>query len=105
MQRCKYFRTYADIARRYGVGCILESATWRCPDWGTKLGYSTTALAELNRQAIALLQEVRDAYEPDATPMVISGCIGPRAMDVISATLMTEGDAERYHTMLGCNVS
>jgi hypothetical protein len=23
----KYFRTYAAMARRYGVGCILESAT------------------------------------------------------------------------------
>jgi S-methylmethionine-dependent homocysteine/selenocysteine methylase len=96
----KYFRTYADIARRYGVGCILESATWRAsPDWGTKLGYSTTALAELNRRAIALLQEIRDAYEVDATPMVISGCIGPRGDGYNPATLMTEGDAERYHTM------
>ena len=95
----KYFRTYADIARRYGVGCILESATWRAsPDWGTKLGYSTTALAELNRQAIALLQEIRDAYELDATPMVI-GCIGPQGDGYNPATLMTEGDAERYHTM------
>ena len=24
----KYFQTYAEMARRYGVGCILESATW-----------------------------------------------------------------------------
>jgi S-methylmethionine-dependent homocysteine/selenocysteine methylase len=74
----KYFRTYADIARRYGVGCILERATWRAsPDWGTKLGYSATALTDLNRKAITLLQETRDAYELGTTPMVISGCIGP----------------------------
>ena len=96
----KYFRTYADIARRYGVGCILESATWRAsPDWGAKLGYSTTALAELNRKAITLLQEIRDAYEPDTTPMVISGCIGPRGDGYNPAALMTEEAAERYHTM------
>jgi S-methylmethionine-dependent homocysteine/selenocysteine methylase len=96
----KYFRTYADIARRYGVGCILESATWRAsPDWGTKLGYSTTALADLNRQAITLLQEIRDAYELGTTPIVISGCIGPRGDGYNPAALMTEEAAERYHTM------
>ncbi len=25
----RYFRTYAALAREYGVGCILESPTWR----------------------------------------------------------------------------
>jgi S-methylmethionine-dependent homocysteine/selenocysteine methylase len=96
----KYFRTYADIARRYAVGCILESATWRAsPDWGAKLGHSTPVLAELNRKAIALLQEMRDAYEQDNAPMVISGCIGPRGDGYNPAALMTEDDAERYHAM------
>jgi len=96
----KYFRTYVDIARRYGVGCILESATWRAsPDWGTKLGYSPTALADLNRKAITLLQEIRDAYELSTTPIVISGCIGPRGDGYNPAALMTAEAAERYHTM------
>jgi S-methylmethionine-dependent homocysteine/selenocysteine methylase len=96
----KYFRTYADMARHYAVGCILESATWRAnPDWGAKLGYSATVLAELNRKAITLLQDIRDAYEQGTAPMVISGCIGPRGDGYNPAVLMTEGDAERYHTM------
>ena len=25
----KYFQTYAEIAKRFGTGLILESATWR----------------------------------------------------------------------------
>jgi S-methylmethionine-dependent homocysteine/selenocysteine methylase len=96
----KYFLTYAALARRYGVGCILESATWRAsPDWGTKLGYSATALAELNRQAITLLQEIRDEHADTSRPMVISGCIGPRGDAYNPAALMTEDEAERYHTM------
>jgi S-methylmethionine-dependent homocysteine/selenocysteine methylase len=96
----KYFRTYAALARRYAIGCILESATWRAsPDWGAKLGYSVAALDELNRQAIRLLQGIREAYEHDTTPMVISGCIGPRGDGYNPAALMTEGDAERYHAM------
>jgi S-methylmethionine-dependent homocysteine/selenocysteine methylase len=93
----KYFRTYAALARRYGVGCILESATWRAsPDWGAKLGYSAAALADLNRKAIALLQEIRHEYEADATRIVVSGCIGPRGDGYNPAVLMTEDEAERY---------
>jgi S-methylmethionine-dependent homocysteine/selenocysteine methylase len=54
----QYFRTYCTLAKNYGVGLILESATWRAnADWGTKLGYSLEDLADINRQAIALLQD------------------------------------------------
>jgi homocysteine S-methyltransferase len=43
----KYFRTYAEIAQRFGVGLILESATWRAnADWGTRLGYTSEALKD-----------------------------------------------------------
>src|SRR5687767_4040656 len=48
-----YFRTYAALARRFGAGLILESATWRASaDWGARLGYTAPALAEANRKAI-----------------------------------------------------
>src|SRR5262245_58037266 len=64
----KYFRTYAALARDYEVGFILESATWRAnPDWGSKLGYSETALAAMNRKAIELLCEIRSDYADDKT--------------------------------------
>lgn len=36
-----YFRRYADLARKYRTGFILESPTWRASlDWATKLGYT-----------------------------------------------------------------
>ena len=57
----RYFEGYAALARRLGAGLILESATWRAnPDWGARLGYSREALAEANRQAIRLLEEIRE---------------------------------------------
>jgi S-methylmethionine-dependent homocysteine/selenocysteine methylase len=95
----KYFSSYAQLAQKYQVGFILESATWRASqDWGAKLGYSTSAIAALNRHAIALLQEIRDEYENDNTPMVISGCIGPRGDGYNPAELMNETEAESYHS-------
>ena len=96
----KYFRTYAALARQYAVGCILESATWRASaDWGAKLGYANAALVEMNRQAIALLHEIRQEYEHDNTPMVISGCIGPRGDGYNPASFMSAAEAEHYHAM------
>src|SRR5262245_31829583 len=71
----RYFRSYAEIARRNGASLILESATWRASaDWGARLGYTRNALADANRKAIALLEDVRAEYEDGRTRVVISGC-------------------------------
>src|SRR5262245_16087977 len=94
----KYFRTYAEIAKRFGVGLILESATWRAnADWGTRLGYTSEALADVNRKAIHLLANVRNAYETDRTRVVISGCIGPRGDGYVPDSAMSVQAAEAYH--------
>ncbi len=94
----QYFRSYATLARDYEVGLILESATWRAnPDWGAKLGYNSEALAEMNRKAIALLDDLRNQYETEKTKMVISGCLGPRGDGYNPTDLMTEKEAEQYH--------
>lgn len=93
-----YFRTYATMARSYQVGLILESATWRANlDWGIKLGYSNAELTAMNRKAIALLHEIRQEYETQQSPMVISGCLGPRGDGYIPADAMTEQEAADYH--------
>jgi len=94
----KYFRTYAVLARRLGTGLILESATWRASaDWGRKLGYDATALADANRRAIALLEGVRDELGTDRTPVVVSGCVGPRGDGYVPDRAMSEREAEDYH--------
>jgi len=94
----QYFASHAAIARQYGVGFILESATWRASsDWGNKLGYSRQALDEANRKAIALLHELRLELETDRVPMVISGCVGPRGDGYDPGVIMSPEEAEAYH--------
>jgi len=94
----KYFGSYAEIAQRNGTGLILETATWRAsPDWGKRLGYTTESLAEVNRKAVALLEAIRKQYGSDRTPVVISGCVGPRGDGYVPGKEMTEEEAERYH--------
>jgi S-methylmethionine-dependent homocysteine/selenocysteine methylase len=94
----KYFRTYAEIAKRFGAGLILESATWRSnPDWGTKLGYGSDELANANRKAISMLEEIRNEYETELNAVVISGCIGPRGDGYVPDNVMSAQEAETYH--------
>ena len=94
----RYFRTYADLAKKLNVGLILETPTWRSnPDWGEKLGYGTEDLARANSKAVRLLQEIRSEYETDTMPIVISGCIGPRGDGYVPSTAMSEMEAEHYH--------
>jgi len=94
----KYFDTYAALAKRFGTGLILESATWRAsPDWASKLGYDRDALTEANRKAIRLLENVRDKFDTPSTPVVISGCLGPRGDGYVPDRAMSADEAEMYH--------
>jgi S-methylmethionine-dependent homocysteine/selenocysteine methylase len=94
-----YFRNYAELARRYESGLILESPTWRAnPDWAKRLGYSEADLAEANVQAIRLLQSLREEYESEKLPVVLSGCIGPRGDGYQPANLMSTEQAQAYHS-------
>lgn len=94
----RYFRTHASIALQHGLGFILESATWRASaDWAEKLGHSRQTLARLNRVSIDLLCDVRGELASERTPMVISGCVGPRGDGYDASGHMNPHQAEAYH--------
>jgi S-methylmethionine-dependent homocysteine/selenocysteine methylase len=93
-----YFDRYVPMAIAAGEGFILESPTWRAnPDWAEKAGYSRDALARLNRAAIDLMHEIRERYETAASPMVVSGAIGPRGDGYDPGALMSPDEAADYH--------
>lgn len=94
----RYYERYIAIARRAGAGFVLESPTWRAnPDWADRLGLSPARLDELNRAAIELMHELRAAHATALTPMVVSGCVGPRGDGYRPEELMTADEAQYYH--------
>jgi S-methylmethionine-dependent homocysteine/selenocysteine methylase len=92
----RYFEPYLAIARERGAGLVLDSATWRASrDWGERLGYSREELAEANRRAVALTEELRESA-PDV-PTVLNGVVGPRGDGYVVGETMTAAEAEDYH--------
>jgi S-methylmethionine-dependent homocysteine/selenocysteine methylase len=95
----RYYEPYAALARDRGAGLVLESPTWRAsPRWASELGYSEAELDELNRKAIALMEEVRERYESGEAPVVISGCVGPQDDGYNPTELLSAPAAQDYHS-------
>lgn len=94
----RYHLPYIEAARRNGLGFVLDGPTWRAnPDWGAKLGYSRAALAAVNRDSVALMEELRGEFETPDFPMVVSGTIGPRGDGYDPGRIMSADEAEAYH--------
>jgi S-methylmethionine-dependent homocysteine/selenocysteine methylase len=98
-----YFEPYVRIALERGVGIVLETPTWRAnPDWAERIGHSPEQLEDLNRRAVALLEGLRDQLETEATPIVVSGCVGPRGDGFVVGEAMSAEEAAAYHaTQIG----
>ena len=96
----RYFDSYAKIARRDNVGIILETPTWRAsPDWAPRLGYSIDDLERVNREAVVMLEDVRRRHQSPNTPVVISGCLGPRGDGYIAGDRMSPDESSAYHSL------
>jgi S-methylmethionine-dependent homocysteine/selenocysteine methylase len=92
------YEPYAALARDQQLGFVLESPTWRAsPRWATALGYGEQELDQLNRKAIALMEEIRGEYEGDGAPVVISGCVGPQDDGYQPAESLSADAAQDYH--------
>ncbi|GGM43261.1 homocysteine S-methyltransferase family protein [Microbacterium saperdae] len=95
-----YYRGYAEVAGRHGVGLRLESATWRASaDWGRRLDYDAAALRRVNIEALRMLRDIASDHD-DLPEIALVGVVGPRgdgyrAGEWDPAT--GPDDAYRYH--------
>ena len=95
----RYFRPYAQLAAEQGTGFVLETPTWRAsPRWAKELGISDEELDRLNRKAVGLMEEIREEFESDGAPFVISGNIGPQDDGYSPETTLSADEAQEYHS-------
>ncbi|POF32988.1 homocysteine S-methyltransferase family protein [Roseibium marinum] len=94
------YRRYLDVVARYGHSALIGGFDYRAsPDWGAKLGYSASALAEANLRSIQFLKDVAAEYEADIPSMLFSGYVGPRGDAYGLNMSVTEESAEEYHSV------
>ncbi|MBX2837848.1 MAG: homocysteine S-methyltransferase family protein [Gammaproteobacteria bacterium] len=94
----RYYKPYLQVAKDHAMGFVLETPTWRASaDWGKLLGYDKDRLTAVNVSAINLMQELRDEVSPRETPVIISGCVGPRGDGYVTGEEMSASEAESYH--------
>ncbi|MEU7908002.1 homocysteine S-methyltransferase family protein [Actinoplanes sp. NPDC049118] len=92
----RYYNEYVDIARRAGAGLQLETPTYKAnPDWGDRLGYTTGDLRRVNRDAVVLLQRLRDRAGVET--LLISGNLGPRGDGYVAGDTVDPDEAAAYH--------
>lgn len=91
-----YFQDYFRIAADGGLGLVLETATWRASrDWGVKLGYDDARLRSVNQRAAEFMLALRaDAAD---SPVVVSGCVGPRGDAYSDLGPASADEALAYH--------
>jgi S-methylmethionine-dependent homocysteine/selenocysteine methylase len=94
----RYFERHAEVAVRDGVGIVLETPTWRASsDWAARQGIDADDLSRLNREAVALVAEVGERFATASSPVVVSGCIGPRGDGYVVGERMSAAEARAYH--------
>ena len=94
----KYYTPYLDLARDHKLNFILETPTWRAnSDWGAKLGYSESELAQINREAVAFIEGMKPNMKDDTFHWVTSGNVGPRGDGYVAESIMTAKEAKAYH--------
>ena len=93
----RYYLPYLQLARKYDLGFVLETPTWRAnTDWGFKLGYAQEELDQINQRSVRFVRELCSALSAKI-PILISGNIGPRGDGYTVSTAMTVMESQAYH--------
>ena len=92
-----YYSNLIELARKHGVGVILDSATWVANrDRGAQISQSRQSLERLNIEAIDIIAQMRKQY--DDVSIILCAQVGPRGDGYAPTDLMTAQEAENYHS-------
>lgn len=93
-----YLRGYLSLAREYEAGLVLDSQTWKAHmHWADDLGATEEELHEANKDAIALIAELRNEYASNTRPIVLNGVIGPRGDAYAPEADVAADESAAYH--------
>jgi homocysteine S-methyltransferase len=91
----RYYRSFLVVAAARDVPFVFDAATWRASaDWGDRLGYGSTALADANYRSVDFVREIAG----DQSDIIVNGVVGPRGDGYVIADRMSADEAAEYHS-------
>jgi homocysteine S-methyltransferase len=88
-----------DVAAEHGFVAMISGLDYRgSPDWGEKLGYSRSGLADALEQSIAFLRDVAEPYKDQIAEILIGGLLGPRGDAYSLNRSIGAEEAKDYHS-------
>lgn len=94
------YQRYLETAAAHGVSVLMGGLDYRAsPDWGSKLGYSVDALADVQHRCIDFLRDVAKPFRSRIPSILIAGIIGPRGDAYSLNRTITAESAEEYHSV------
>lgn len=94
------YERYLETACAYGFGALMGGFDYRAsPDWAALLGYSPTALEEVQVRCIDFLREVARPYADQLPALLFAGIVGPRGDAYTLDKRMSPEEAEEYHSV------
>lgn len=94
----QYFRGFLSLADQHGTGFVLDSPTWKAHShWSEALASSERELADINRDAISFIADLRDEFAGNRGPVVLNGVIGPRGDAYAPELSIRANESEDYH--------
>lgn len=94
-----YHRKVVEAAVANGFGVINEGLHYRASkEWGDLIGLSRAGLEEINLRGIDFHRDFAKEYASPATPMTVSGAIGPKGDAYNVGRVPDASEAEDYHS-------
>lgn len=92
-----YFNGFIALADRHDAGLILDTVTWKAhTHWSADLGEDAAYLEGANRDAVLLIEGLRDAA-PNRRPIALNAPIGPRGDAYRPDKVIGAAEAEAYY--------
>jgi S-methylmethionine-dependent homocysteine/selenocysteine methylase len=94
------YERFLDTAAAHGFGVLMGGLDYRAsPDWADLLGYSASALADMQLRAIGFLRDVAQPYLGQLPAFLVAGIVGPRGDAYTLDQRMSPEEAEDYHSI------
>ncbi len=93
-----YYERFLGIAEQSGRGFVLDTPTWRAGmAWTGHFEFSDAEMAEVNKDAVAWCQALRDTWAERVGSIVINGQVGPAGDAYEVDQALSEQDALEVH--------